>query len=185
MRQLHSRNLNSKALIAASTILCMPAYSNSAPSMDIEIDPADFIMGGYRIHAGYVRLPLRYDIGIIGVEIPSTFHGNDDFTYDLFGVIGRVDYLFDSYDNFFVGVECTQMRNRYTHKSTQSSVTRYPLLLATRIGYRFQFFEHLTVTPWVGLGVLLNKGEDFVVDADKFKTPTFNAFPTIHLGWAF
>lgn len=58
--------------------------------------------------------------------------------------------------------------------------------LATRLGYRFVFFDPLTVTPWLGLGALLDKGNDYVViEGDRFEVATFNVFPTVHEGWAF
>lgn len=175
---------NLRHVAMAALLFCGIAYS--AESADIEIDPADFVLGGYRIHAGYIRSPMRYDVGILNVEIPALLHGNDKFNYEISGITGRIDYLFDSYQGFFIGLEGTQMKNRYSHKGTGISETRYPFLLAARIGYRFEFFQHLTVTPWLGLGVLLNKGSDYVIiDQDKFKVSTINAFPTVHLGWVF
>lgn len=160
--------------------------SFSSPSVDVELDPADFVWGGYRIHVGYIRNTIRYDLGVLSVKIPKVFHGNDQFDYEISGAVARMDYLFDSYQKWFVGIEGTWMKNIYTHIPTNVSETRHPFLLATRIGYRFVFFDRLTVTPWVGLGALLNKGNEYVViDGDKFKVPTFNVFPTVHVGWAF
>jgi hypothetical protein len=150
------------------------------------VDPADFVWSGYRIHVGYIHKTIRYDLGILSATIPKVFHGNDRFEYEISGVVARMDYLFDSYQKWFVGIEGTWMKNTYTHIPTNVSETRRPFLLATRIGYRFLFFDRLTVTPWVGMGALLNKGNDYVViDGDRFKVSTFNVFPTVHLGWAF
>ena len=158
----------------------------SSPSVDVELDPTDFLLGGYRIHAGFIKNPIRYDLGILSVNIPKIFYGNNQFDYQISGVVARVDYLFDTYQKWFVGIEGTWMKNTYTHIATNVSETRRPFLLATRIGYRFVFFDHLTVTPWVGLGALLNKGSEYVeVGGDKFKVSTFNVFPTVHVGWAF
>lgn len=167
-------------------LLLLSGASFSAPTIDLEIDPADLALGGYRIHAGYVRLPFRYDVGVLHVAIPEALHGNENFNYAISGFSGRVDYLFDSYQRWFVGLEGTLMKNDYTHKRTKITETRHPFLLAMRMGYRFEFFEHLTITPWVGMGVLLNKGADQVkVDGDRFDVPTLNVFPTVHLGWVF
>lgn len=59
-------------------------------------------------------------------------------------------------------------------------------MLAARTGYRFVFWDHLTITPWLGLGAMLNKGNEYVViEGDRFEVSTFNVFPTVHMGWAF
>ncbi|HKP97926.1 MAG TPA: hypothetical protein VJ385_19475 [Fibrobacteria bacterium] len=170
---------------AVITTLLASAAAFSSPSVDVELDPTDFILGGYRIHVGYIQNTIRCDLGVVSVKIPKVFHGNDQFDYEIFGVVARMDYLFDSYEKWFVGIEGTWMKNTYTHITTNASETRHPFLLATRIGYRFAFLDHLTVTPWVGLGALLNKGNEYVVDGDRFKVSTFNVFPTVHVGWAF
>lgn len=171
---------------AVIIMLWASSISSASPRVDIELDPADFVLGGYRIHVGYIHGPIRYDLGILSVKIPEAFHGNDKFDYEISGVVARMDYLFGSYPKWFVGVEGTWMKNVYTHIPTDVSETRRPFLLATRMGYRFVFFDRLTVTPWLGLGALLNKGNDYVVvDADKFEVSTFSVFPTVHVGWAF
>jgi hypothetical protein len=166
--------------------ILVSAKAFPSPSVDVELDPIDFILGGYRIHAGYIRNPIRYDVGILSVKIPEVFYGNDQFDYEIAGVVARMDYLFGTYQKWFVGMEGTWMNNTYTHIPTKVSETRRPFLLAARIGYRFLFFDHLAITPWVGLGALLNKGNEYVIiNGDKFKVSTFNIFPTLHLGWAF
>jgi hypothetical protein len=167
--------------------LLASAASSASPRFDVEVDPLDFGLGGYRVHAGYIQNnAIRYDLGVLSVKIPEVFHGNENFDYEIFGVVARVDYLFDSYQKWFVGAEGTWMKTVYTHIPTDASETRRPFLLAARIGYRFVFFDHLTVTPWVGLGALLNKGNDYVViEGDRFEVSTFNVFPTVHVGWAF
>ena len=164
----------------AATVTAFPS-----PKFDVELDPADFIWGGYRIHAGYIRNGFRYDVGVLSVEIPRVFHGNERFRYGISGIVARVDYLFGSYEKWFAGIEGTWMENSYTHLRTDTRATRHPVLLASRFGYRFLFFDHLTITPWLGLGALLNKGDDFVVDGDRFEVPTLSIFPTVHVGWSF
>lgn len=78
------------------------------------------------------------------------------------------------------------MKSVYTHRASGVSETRRPFLLAARSGYRFVLWNHLTLTPWVGLGALLNKGDDTVdLGGDRFPVSTFNVFPTVHAGWAF
>lgn len=161
------------------------AAASASPRVDVELDPTDFVLGGYRVHAGYIHNTIRYDLGVVSVKIPQVFHGNDQFEYEIFGAVARMDYLFDSYEKWFVGIEGTWMKNTYTYIPTKDSETRHPFLLAARVGYRFVFFDHLTVTPWVGLGALLNKGDEHVVDGDKFEVSTLNVFPTVHVGWAF
>jgi hypothetical protein len=160
--------------------------ASPSPSFDVEVDPIDFALGGYRIHGGYIHGNMRYDLGVLSVEIPKSIHGNDPFDYGISGVVARIDYLFDSYPKWFAGIEGTWMKSVYTHTRTNASETRRPFLLAARLGYRFVFFNHLTVTPWVGLGALLNKGNDYVViEGDKFEVSTISVFPTVHAGWAF
>jgi hypothetical protein len=176
-----------KPLFGAVIIMCLSSVASfSSPNFDVELDPTDFALGGYRIHVGYIQNTIRYDLGVLRVKIPKVFHGNDQFDYEIFGGVARMDYLFHSYQKWFVGIEGTWMKSTYTHIPTNVSETRHPFLLATRIGYRFILFDQLTVTPWVGLGALLNKGNEYVViDGDRFKVSTFNVFPTVHIGWAF
>lgn len=176
-----------KSAIAAGAIaLFAIANADARPTFDVEADPTDFLLGGYRLHAGFIHDPFRYDIGILKVEIPRALHGNDRFEYRISGVVARIDYLFASYPKWFLGLEGTQMENTYTHIPSGESEKRHPFLLAARTGYRFVFFGHLTITPWIGMGVLLNKGDDYVIaEGDRFKVPTFNVFPTVHVGWAF
>lgn len=173
-------------MMAGAFALLVQAAAYAGPKIDIEVDPFDFILGGYRLHAGVTHDHLRFDLGILKVEIPRAIHGNDRFEYRIFGAVARIDYLFGPYPGWFAGMEGTLMENTYAHIPTRASETRHPFLLAARSGYRFVFFGHLTVTPWVGLGALLNKGPEFVVaGGDRFKVQTFNLFPTVHAGWAF
>ena len=179
-------NLVRPLFVAVIITVLARAISYSSPRVDIELDPTDFALGGYRIHVGYIQNSIRYDVGILSVKIPKLFHGNDRFDYEISGVVARMDYLFAAYPKWFVGLEGTWLKNVYTHLPTNVSETRHPFLLATRIGYRFVFMDRLTVTPWVGLGALLNKGNEYVIiEDDRFEVPTFNVFPTVHVGWAF
>ena len=171
---------------AVSITLLASALSSASPRFDVELDPIDFALGGYRMHVGYIQSSFRYDLGVVSVTIPEIFHGNDRFDYGIFGIVARVDYLFGSYQKWFAGLEGTWMKNVYTHTPTNASETRHPFLLAARTGYRFVFRDHFTVTPWLGLGALLDKGNEYVVnERDKFKVSTLNVFPTVHVGWAF
>lgn len=173
--------------IAAALALSAPGKAQARPAFDLEADPIDFALGGYRLHAGLTHARIRYDLGILKVEIPRAIHGNDRFAYRISGIIGRIDYVSGGAGpGWFAGMEGTMMENVYTHLPTRASDTRHPFLLAARSGYRFRFFGHLTVTPWVGLGALLNKGGDHVaVGNDRFEVGTWNVFPTVHAGWAF
>lgn len=174
------------SMIAGAVSLMAHAGAYAGPIVDLEADPIDFILGGYRLHAGVTHDRFRFDLGVLKVEIPRAIHGNDRFEYRISGVVARIDYLFGSYPGWFAGMEGTLMENTYAHIPTRTSETRHPFLLAARSGYRFVFFGNLTVTPWVGLGALLNKGQDYVVvEGDRFKVRTINIFPTVHVGWAF
>lgn len=179
---------DAKCLVKAAIVALFAAAGvGASPRIDVEVDPADFALGGYRIHAGYIHNDfMRFDVGVLGVEIPRAIHGNDRFAWEISGVAARADYLFGSYEGWFAGLEGTWMKDIYTHLASGVSETRRPFLLAARAGYRFVFRGHLTLTPWLGSGALLNKGDDYViVEGDKFEVRTFNVFPTIHVGWAF
>lgn len=172
------------AFAALSLLSVTSSYASS--TLDVELDPIDFALGGYRAHVGYIHAPLRYDLGVLNVVIPGAVHGNKRFEYEIFGFIARLDYLFGAYEGWFAGAEATWMKNTYTHRPSHVSEEREPVLLALRSGYRFEFFHHLTVTPWVGFGALLNKGGDVVrIQSDTFEVSTWNIFPTVHVGWAF
>jgi hypothetical protein len=75
---------------AAAVALFLHEAGHAGLKFDIEADPIDFIPGEYRLHAGITHDRLRFDLGILKVEIPREIHGYDRFEYRISGVVARI-----------------------------------------------------------------------------------------------
>lgn len=157
---------------------------NNAHALDFEIDPIAFGLNGHSFHAGFGEKYFRFDIGIFGLEVPSSFHGNDNYDLEFKGYGIKLDYLFGSYEGLFVGIEASSSDIKHTLISTGEKATRTQTSIGPRIGYRFLINKNITVTPWLGVGFNL-ESEDVTLSGETFNQEAVTLFPTVHLGWKF
>jgi len=158
------------------------AYSQK---IDIEIDPIAYALKGFSVHAGLNSEHIRYDIGIFGIEVPESFHGNDGFNNYIWGAGAKADYFFSGTDKGLytgVGIDLTSSRMRLDETGSETSVTQFAA--GANIGYKFKLTEHLFVKPWFGLSYLFN-ANDIEVDGQIFEQASIRPFPTVHVGWTF
>lgn len=162
------------------------SQSTDTSGFDVDIDPIAFALNGFSFHGGYTTGAYRFDLGVFGLDIPEWLHGNEDFDTSFKGAGWKVDRFFKGYaDGFFAGIDGGIQRLNVTHKATDADKDRLQYMLGIRGGYRWNTgLGNLFITPWLGLGYLLN-AEDIEIDGDVFEASPFTPFPTIHVGWRF
>ncbi|WP_157494257.1 hypothetical protein [Fulvivirga imtechensis] len=162
------------------------AQSEVKHGFDVEIDPIAFALNGFSLHGGYLTGPWRFDLGIFGLDIPEWAHGNEGFKVSARGTGWKADrFLRGLSDGFFIGVEGNVTKTSITHSLSDDNRSATEFSLGIRGGYRWNTgLGNLYVTPWLGLGYILN-AKDVTINGEVFKTSPFQPFPTVHIGWTF
>lgn len=170
----------SNTLLFSTSIL----LSHQALALDVEIDPLAYGFQGHSVHFGFGEQNFRFDLGFYGLEVPESFHGNENYEQEFTGYGIKLDYLFGRYDGFFAGLQAGSAKYKYTHTSTNETTTRTQTSLGPRIGYRFMYNKNITITPWIAVEFNLEH-DDIDLNNEMFESDTVAVFPTIHLGWKF
>ncbi len=168
-----------------SFLLIINFQNVQSQSIDIDIDPIAYVLKGFSIHAGLNTDHIRYDIGVFGIEVPESFHGNDGFNNYMWGAGAKADYYFKGtekglYTGF--GMDLTSSRVRLEETGNETSVTQFGA--GINIGYKIGITKNLFVKPWFGLSYLFN-ADDIVIDGQAFEQSSIRPFPTVHVGWTF
>lgn len=169
--------------VVGAALLAGPA----AAQWEVEVDPFAYMVSGYSGHIARQLLDgrARLQLGLFAADVPSAFHGEDDFDFSLRGVTLKADYFFAGHtQGWFVGLDSGYTKGRYRLKETRESTEQYFSSVGARTGYRFELGENFYVTPWVSLSYLLD-AEDVVISGNQFDRDTVEVFPTVHLGWRF
>jgi len=158
------------------------AYSQK---IDIEIDLIAYALKGFSVHAGLNTENFRYDIGLFGIEVPESFHGNDGFNNYMWGGGAKADYYFSGTDRGLytgIGIDLTSSRIRLDETENETSITQFGA--GFNIGYKFKVTRNLFIKPWFGLSYLFN-ADDIEMDGQSFEQASIRPFPTVHVGWTF
>lgn len=169
----------------AVTFLFSLLSMTPAHSLEIEIDPVPFWLKGYSFSLSQHINSDRFSMGFFKVEADEDIHGNKHFDMEFEGVGIKYDYLFHSYDGFFIGWELNVAEVTYTHTSSNDVFERTLVTTAPRLGYRFVNDNNFTITPWLALDILLYEGKRVESDGDTFDNETVQLFPSIHFGYLF
>ncbi|MCC5809667.1 MAG: hypothetical protein JJU06_04760 [Ectothiorhodospiraceae bacterium] len=170
-----------------AVLSCGPLPSVVGAQWELEADPFAYLVDGYSAHVAKVlgEGQWRLQLGAFGAEIPEWFHGDDDFELRTRGVTLKVDYFpSGGASGFFVGADADAQRVRYRLDETGQTRRQTLAALGPRIGYRFEFGQHLYVTPWVSVRYVFN-ADDVSIAGNRFREQSYTIFPTAHIGWRF
>lgn len=158
-----------------------------AAQWEVEADPFAYLVNGYSGHIARQILEgnVRLQAGVFAADVPSVFHGEDDFDLRVQGVTLKADYFFSGNTQaWFIGLDGDYTEVRYRLKVTRESTTRHISGFGPRTGYRFEFGDNIYVTPWISIRYLFN-AKDVVISDNEFSEDNIAIFPTVHLGWRF
>lgn len=121
----------------------------------------------------------------LALRLPSGIHGNSGFIEDSRGVTLKFDYFpLRRSGGLFFGADGNYARVRYELNQTHERTYRNIVGLGPRVGYRFNFGEHLYVSPWVSVDYQFN-AKDVTMSGKIFHESRYSVFPAVHLGWRF
>ncbi|WP_397235870.1 hypothetical protein [Parapedobacter composti] len=181
--KLPSRTLFFALSLFPTEVFAQPEKNHG---FDIEVDPIAFALNGFSLHGGYLTGAWRFDLGVFGLDVPKWAHGNEGFEARAIGAGWKADRFFrKAPDGFFVGVEGNVTKTTITHTASAGKKDVMEYSLGIRGGYRWNTgLANLYVTPWLGLGYILN-AKDRTINGEVYKTGPFQSFPTVHIGWKF
>ena len=155
-------------------------------TFDLEIDPIFYAIDGNSVHLGISSENHRVELGVFQLRgADSEIHENNNFDLKLEGVGIKYDYLFGKYDGFYMGWGLNFAETEYTHTPSNKIFNRQVTTTAPRIGYRFTYFNFLTLSTSLAYDILLDEGDDVFVGEDQYKNKNGGFIPTIHIGFYF
>jgi hypothetical protein len=170
---------------AVALLVLVPAAARA--QWEIEADPIAYALGGFSAHVARA-LPDgrdRVQVGVFGADVPDALMSNDAFTDSSRGVTFKFDHFLGKRTaGIFVGVDGDYSRERYGFKATGDSTDRNLVGLGPRIGYRFEFGQHLYVSPWFSAAYQFNV-HDVVLSGERLDQQKYSLFATVHAGWRF
>jgi hypothetical protein len=165
--------------LIAATNLCF------SQKIDIEADPIAYIFNGFSVHGGLNTDHVRYDLGLFGIEVPGSFHGNDGFNQYILGGGLKADYFLTGTQSGFymgAGTDLTSSRLRLDETGNEKTVIQFGA--GINVGYKFSLTPNLFIKPWFGLSYLF-KSDTVEIDGQMFEQSAIRPFPTVHIGWTF
>lgn len=173
------------ALVAATALLLAATPAAAAPSLDLEVDPLAYGLGGYSLHAGLNWDRLRLDLGAFAMDLPEWAHGNDGFdaSFDGFGAKLQA-FLFEGTTGPFAGVSGGVSRALVRRSGTNLAQRDEHVSVGAQIGWRFDLFAGFYATPWVGIDYTFGS-EDVELGDAVYENQALQFFPTVHLGYRF
>lgn len=157
---------------------------------DVELDPIAYALNGFSVHLGYQKNSFRYDAGVFGLDEPSSFSVNKDFTVKLKGFGFKAIYLGNKPGGWFAGVGTDYGFVNATHKLTGEQKKGNTLGIGINGGYRILFGKAAEkgsgfyISPWLGIDKVFLVNKPAFTGAE-YKEQNIRFFPTVHLGWRF
>lgn len=162
------------------------AQPQSDRYLDLEVEPLAYAFGGAGGHVGMQIGAWKYEIEAFGLEIPQSFHGNDDFTVSTRGAEIHAERLLGEGPScFYLGPEIGAVRRELTHDPNGTSERNIRYSVGARVGYRwYPSLGNLYVSPVVGVSYTLN-AEDVTVGGESFEASPMGPWGTVGIGWSF
>jgi hypothetical protein len=152
-------------------------------SLDVEVDPIAYALGGYSVHAGLRRGAFRLDLGAFAAEVPEAFHGSKGFEQYSGGFGIKVDYHpFERLPGLLFGGQITSMREQVRHTETGISKSERYLTLGGRVGYEIGLPGGFYLLPWFGADVFMRARSTTIAGATHAPGRVL-FFPTVHFGY--
>ncbi|SFD23988.1 hypothetical protein SAMN05518672_1011204 [Chitinophaga sp. CF118] len=161
---------------------------------ELEVDPIAFILNGYSAHVGYQSGHFRWDVGVYGIEVPSSFSGYDNFKIKSNGGGVKMDYLFQKRKGLLLGIESNISNERVSPKSNpDNDITKTftNISLSMRVGYRWMLgsksrgYKGLYIFPWVSFLSFNLNPQSAYIQGQEYKQKMLSFFPTVHFGYSF
>ncbi len=175
-------------LLAFALALLVPpssAHAQELRGLEVETDPIAWALDGFSLHAATLVGPTRLNVGVFGIEIPTGFHGNDGWTSTMRGAGMKWDWVGDSSEGLFAGIDGGWMQTRYSLDDGGGREERDVFGLGLRGGYRYLLGSRgLYVSPWVSVSYNA-LGDQVAIGDATFDRSRIIVFPTLHIGWSF
>jgi hypothetical protein len=175
------------AALAVGLAAPAPAAAESPAELhgDVEVDPTAYALSGYSVHAGFGWSRLRVDLGAFAMALPGFVHGNEGFDASFDGFGAKLQYFpLAEQAGLFVGVDAGLGRMLVQRDGTDLAARRRQLTAGVDAGWRFELWEGLYATPWLGVGYAFN-ARDVVLGGQTFQSSPWVLFPAVHLGYRF
>jgi hypothetical protein len=171
--------------LALAAALAMTPTAHAHAQVEVEADPVAYALNGFSLHAAKVMGATRLSVGAFGIDVPRSFHGNEGWRSSMRGAGVKWDYLGQSIDGWFAGVDAGYMRMNYSLDSGGDAVKRNVIGAGVRAGYRFPLRQTgFYLSPWVGVSYNFD-GDDVAVGTELFDRSAVTVFPTVHVGRRF
>jgi len=155
-----------------------------AVSVDIEIDPLAYALGGGSLHGGLHVGHVRFDLGVFSLVLPEALHGNPGFTAQGHGFGLKTDWFpREGNTGFHMGAQLDVTQQTTIHDASTESEMYRELATGGRVGYRLQHRSGLYVNPWVGLIYRVTSPTTIELAGETFAQSRLTPFPTLHVGW--
>lgn len=160
-----------------------PEEPRSPITVDVEIDPIAYALGGYSVHGGIGWRRFRLDLGAFGMELPAWVHGNEGFSTSFggYGLKGQY-FLIEEQKGPFVGISAGVLLPLISLDGTELASSHRQFNLGLQAGWRIDLGARFFVTPWIGVDYNLGAPEVTLMD-QTYEHPQWTFFPTIHLGY--
>lgn len=161
------------------------AEESRSQTLNVEVDPIPYAFSGFSLSGGLNTDHLSYEIEVFGIQVPEAFHGNEGFTQYVRGMSAKADYYVSGTESgLFTGVDLDVTSAQFTLNRTGHERSRVQVSAGISLGYKVPLTAHLYVTPWAGLGYMIN-AEDVSIDGETFEQNALRPFPAISIGWQF
>lgn len=167
----------------SAVFLTAMVSSSGFSQVYVEVDPLAYAMKGYSLHTGYFFSSTKLDVGMFGLEIPQSVHGNNDFTITMGGFGTKFHFTGGTDGGWFAGIGGGYTKTTYSALGGSTSRNRFSL--GVEGGYRYQFENMgLYIQPWLGIDHTFSDKKT-TVNGKVFEEDEVSFFPTIHIGWKF
>jgi hypothetical protein len=171
-------------LVLAAPTLAAAAEPDAPLGVEVDGDPAAFVVDGFSLHVGVVGPWRRIDFGVFSIDEPAFLHGNEGWSTELRGWGLNWELIGALGPGFFAGVGATLAIRSYALDGSGMSVERHQLLVGPHVGWRFQLGRHLYLSPWLAVEYAY-RGDAVTIAGKRFDDRPYVIFPTVYLGWRF
>lgn len=167
----------------ALTLSSTAASAEPSTRIDVEIDPAAYVMSGYSVHVGAGRDRARLELGLYAMELPAWFHGQDGWDVSFRGGGFKVQYfLLQDQRGVFVDVGAGVSRRALVRHETGTRDDVTVKSVSASAGYRVELRYGFYAAPWVGVSYDVDRTEA-TLDGETFEMSRVSPFAAVHVGY--
>lgn len=155
-------------------------------NVGLELDVLPYATGGYFGAAWVGKNKWRSRVLVADVNMPDIITKEGFTNHHIHSYAVILDrFLDDNWKGWWIGAGPVYWKSKIQSDAGTATKNFENLLLNGSLGYNFQVYKNIYVSPWAGLSLKVSGDDEFILDNKEYKLPLLNPELSVKFGLYF